>query len=46
MGVVPGEDGGGAFIFREYFSVSGTIKNAVIPHGVVHPMRKALRLSN
>jgi hypothetical protein len=41
MGVVPGE-GGGAFIFREYFTVSGAIKNAVIPHGVMPPMRKAL----
>ena len=32
MGVVPGEDGGGAFIFREYFSVSGRIKKLSLIH--------------
>jgi len=40
MGVEPREDGGGTFIFREYFAVSGRIQNAVIPHGVVLPMRE------
>lgn len=43
MGVVPGEDGGGVFVFREYFTVGGSIKNAVIPRGVVPPMQQALR---
>ena len=42
MGVEPSEDGGGTFVFREYFAVSGRIKKTVIPHGVVPPMRKAL----
>lgn len=41
MGVEPGQDGG-TFIFREYFEVRGRIKEAVIPHGVVPPMQKAL----
>ena len=40
MGVEPREGGGGTFIFREYFAVSGRIQNAVIPHGVVLPMRE------
>jgi hypothetical protein len=40
MGVEPREDGGGTFIFREYFAVSGRIQNAVIPHGIVLPMRE------
>jgi hypothetical protein len=42
MGVEPAKNGGGIFIFREYFDVKGRVKQAVIPHGVVPPMRKAL----
>lgn len=42
MGVEPREGGGGTFIFREYFAVSGRIKKTVLPHGVIPPMRKAL----
>jgi hypothetical protein len=41
MGVEPSADGGGVFVFREYFAVSGPIKKTVLPHGVVPPMRKA-----
>ncbi len=42
MGIVPGEDGGGTLMFREYFTVSGRIGNTVIPHGIVLPMREGL----
>ena len=42
MGVEPTKNGGGTFIFREYFDVKGRVKQAVIPHGVVPPMRQAL----
>jgi hypothetical protein len=42
MGVEATEDGGGTFIFREYFAVGGLIKETVIPHGVVLPMKRAL----
>ena len=40
MGVEPEEKGGGTFVFHEYFEVYGRIKNSVIPHGVVAPMRQ------
>jgi hypothetical protein len=42
MGVAP-RPGGGTFIFREYFDVSGRIQSAVIPHGIVLAMRQAFR---
>ena len=42
MGVEPAEDGGGTFIFHEYFDLTGRIEQAVLPHGVVPPMRQAL----
>ena len=42
MGVEPAENGGGTFIFHEYFDLSGRIEQAVLPHGVVPPMRQAL----
>lgn len=42
MGVEPAENGGGTFIFREYFDVKGPIKHTIIPHGVVPPMRQVL----
>ena len=42
MGVEP-RPGGGTVIFREYFEVSGPIKNTVIPHGIVLPMRQAFQ---
>ena len=41
MGVEPAENGG-TFIFHEYFDVQGRVQNAVIPHGIVLPMRQAL----
>jgi hypothetical protein len=42
MGVEP-RPGGGTFIFREYFDVSARIMSAVIPHGIVLPMRQAFQ---
>ena len=42
MGVEAAKSGGGTFIFREYFDVKGRVKKAVIPYGVVPPMRQAL----
>ena len=42
MGVEPAENGGGTFIFHEYFDLAGRIEQAVLPHGVVPPMRQAL----
>ena len=41
MGIEPSEGGGGVFVFREYFAVSGRIESAIIPHGVVPLMQKA-----
>lgn len=43
MGVEPNKKGGGKFIFREYFDVQGRVKQAILPHGVVPPMRIAMR---
>lgn len=43
MGVEPDKKGGGKFVFREYFDVKGRVKRAVLPHGVVPPMRIAMR---
>lgn len=39
MAVEPSKDGGGTFVFLEYFDVDGRLKNAVIPHGEVLSMR-------
>jgi hypothetical protein len=45
MGVEPNPtDVGGTFIFREYFDVKGSIQEAVIPHGVVPPMKRAFHM--
>ncbi len=41
MGVEPAADGGGRFIFLEYFDVHGPIHYGVIPHGVALVMHKA-----
>jgi hypothetical protein len=42
FGVVPGKNGG-TFVFREYFAADGRVKRAVIPHGLVLPMRQAFK---
>ena len=42
FGVVP-EKNGGTFVFREYFDAKGRVKRAVIPHGLVLPMRQAFK---
>jgi hypothetical protein len=41
MGVEPGENGGGTFVFKEYFDIEGRIKKTVIPYGVAAAMRQA-----
>lgn len=43
MGVEPNKTGGGKFIFREYFDVQGRLKRAILPRGVVPPMRMAFK---
>lgn len=46
MGVLPGQDGGGTFVFREYFELQDRPESAIIPHGVVLAMKQAFgRLS-
>ena len=42
FGVIPEKDGG-TFVFREYFDAKGRVKRAVIPHGLVLPMRQAFK---
>ncbi len=42
FGVVP-ETNGGTFVFREYFTAKRRVKRAVIPHGLVLPMRQAFK---
>ncbi len=42
FGVVA-EKNGGTFVFREYFDAKGRVKRAVIPHGLVAPMRQAFK---
>ena len=42
FGVIP-EKNGGTFVFREYFDAKGRVKRAVIPHGLVLPMRQAFK---
>ena len=42
FGVVPGKNGG-TFVFREYFDAKGRVKRAVIPHGLVLPLRQAFK---
>ena len=44
MGIEPSEGGGGVFVFREYFAVSGRLESAIIPHGIVLPMQKAFHM--
>lgn len=43
MGVEAAPEGGGTFIFREYYDVEGRIEQAVIPHGVVLAMGQAFK---
>jgi hypothetical protein len=43
MGVQAAAGGGGAFVFREYFGIEGTLRRALIAPGIVILGRLALR---